>query len=42
VHHARSFPLREARRALKTRGFEAIRRAFLPTRFGEEPYLFVD
>ena len=37
VHHASSFALRESRKTLETRGFEAVRRVFLPTRFGEEP-----
>jgi hypothetical protein len=27
----------KARKPLKIRGFEAVKRAFLPTRFGEEP-----
>jgi hypothetical protein len=27
----------KARKPLKIRGFEAVKRVFLPTRFGEEP-----
>ncbi len=38
--HPSSWLEKKASKPLKTRGFEAIRRVFLPTHFGEEPYYF--